>query len=58
MADIKDENQGHSGEQKGVEMLKKWHKKFVHKATYLVLVQALVNSGKNSQAADVCKIGK
>ena len=57
MEDIEEDNRGRS-EQKRVAMLKKWHKKFVHKATYLVLVQALVNSGKNSQAADVCKIGK
>ena len=56
MEDIEDDNR--RAEQKRLAMLKKWHKKFAHKATYLVLVQALVNSGKNSQAADVCKIGK
>ena len=56
MEDIADDNR--RAEQKRLTMLKKWHKKFAHKATYLVLVQALANSGRNSQAADVCKIDK
>ena len=56
MEDIEDDNR--RAEQKRLAMLKKWHNKFTHKATYLALVQALANSGKNSQAADVCKIGK
>ena len=43
-------------EEQRVAMLKKWHRKFTHKATYLALVQALVNCGRNSQAAEVCKI--
>jgi hypothetical protein len=55
MEEIEEDNR--RTEQKRVAMLKKWHKKFSHKATYLVLVQALVSSEKNNQAADVCKIG-
>ena len=54
MDDIEEDNR--RAEQKRVAMLKKWHKKFTHKATYLALVQALVNCGRNSQAAEVCKI--
>lgn len=45
-----------SAEEQRVAMLQKWQNKFLHKATYLVLVQALVDCGKNKQAADVCKI--
>lgn len=56
MEDIEDDYQ--RAEQKRLAMLKKWHNKFAHKATYLALVQALANSGRNNQAADVCKIGK
>ena len=52
--DILSDNR-HSQEQR-VAMLQKWQRKFTHNATYLVLVQAIVNSGKKSAAASACKI--
>ena len=43
-------------EEQRLAMLQKWQSKFTHNATYLALVQAIANSGKNAEAAKACKI--
>ena len=44
-----------TAEQKRVEMLRKWKEKFAFKATYRVLIEALLSCGKASDAIDACK---
>ena len=43
-------------EEKRVAMLGKWREKFAYKATYQVLIEALLAAGKSSCAIDVAKI--
>ena len=43
-------------EEKRVAMLEKWREKFAYKATYQVLIEALLAAGKSSCAIDVAKI--
>ena len=43
-------------DQKRLGLLQKWKDIFAHKATYRVLVAALVACGKAEQALEVCKI--
>ena len=42
-------------DEKRVGMLVRWREKLVFKATYRVLVQALLDCGRASDAVDVCK---
>ena len=44
--------------EKRQQMLKAWQKKFAFKATYEVLVEALLNIGNAKMAAEVCSLLK
>ena len=43
-------------EEKRIAMLGKWREKFAYKATYQVLIEALLAAGKSLCAIDVAKI--
>ena len=43
-------------DQKRLGLLQKWKETFAHKATYRVLIAALLACGKAEQALEVCKI--
>jgi hypothetical protein len=43
-------------DEKRVGMLLRWREKLAFKATYRVLVQALLECGRASDAVDVCKV--
>ena len=43
-------------DQKRLGLLQKWKEIFAHKATYRVLIAALLACGKAEQALEVCKI--
>ena len=44
-----------TAEQKRAGMLRKWKEKFAFKATYRVLIEALLSCGKASDAINACK---
>ena len=44
-----------SVEEKRIGMLGKWKEKFAFKATYRVFIEALLSSGKASDATEACK---
>ena len=45
----------HTVDEKRIGMLMKWRERFSFKATYRLLVQALLDCGRTSDAIDVCK---
>ena len=44
-----------TAEQKRVEMLRKWKERNAFKATYRLLIEALLSCGKASDAIEACK---
>jgi hypothetical protein len=44
-----------SVDEKRVGMLRRWKERFAFKATYRVLIEALLSCGKTSDAIDACK---
>ena len=49
---IKEDNS--TAEKRRTAMLQLWKEKFAHKATYRVLIQALIESGRAQQALELC----
>ena len=45
----------HTVDEKRIGMLVKWRGRFAFRATYRVLVQALLDCGRVSDAVDMCK---
>ena len=53
ISSIKDDNS--DAEMRRITMLQTWKERFAHKATYRVLVEALLQSGLAQQALDMCR---
>lgn len=45
-----------TAEEKRLAMLQKWKSKFAYRATYQVLIEALLACKKNEQATEACRI--
>ena len=54
--EMSDINQERSPELRRLAVLRKWKQKFSFKATYLVLVEALLKISRADPARDVCKL--
>jgi hypothetical protein len=52
ISSIKEDNS--TAEKRRIATLQSWKQKFAHRATYRVLIQALIESGRAQQALDLC----